>query len=108
MPSQNGNAALSVNGEIYNHEELEKDLKREDPDLDAEWSTDSDCEVLLHLFKKLGPGFLERNEVNGMYAFIAFNRETDEYVVARDPVGIIPLYQVGLGKIPMKSNSVMV
>ena len=65
----------------------------------AEWSTDSDCEVLLHLFKKHGPGFLERNEVNGMYAFIAFNRETDEYVVARDPVGIIPLYQVGLGKL---------
>ena len=43
-----------------------------------------------------------------MYAFIAFNRETDEYVVARDPVGIIPLYQVGLGKILMKSALVKV
>ena len=83
-----------MNGEIYNHKELEKDLKRENPDLEAEWSTDSDCEVLLHLFKKYGPSFLERNEVNGMYAFIAFDRETDRYVVARDPVGIIPLYQV--------------
>ena len=129
--SQNGNAALSVNGEIYNHEELERDLKRENPELAAEWSTDSDCEVLLHLFKKYGPrdelyrnrssrktysqlekrssgspillkiisenqfsgktyfytiasSFLERNEVNGMYAFIAFNQETDEYMVARD------------------------
>ena len=73
---------------------MERVLKRENPELEAEWSTDSDCEVLLHLFKKHGPSFLERNEVNGMYAFIAFDRETDQYVVARDPVGIIPLYQV--------------
>ena len=72
---------------------MERELKRENPGLADEWSTDSDCEVLLHLFKKYGAAFLERNEVNGMYAFIAFDQETDQYVVARDPIGIIPLYQ---------------
>ena len=45
------NIALSVNGEIYNHIELLEELKEIVPDIQSEFTTDSDCEVLLHLFK---------------------------------------------------------
>jgi asparagine synthase (glutamine-hydrolysing) len=92
ITTKTNDSALSVNGEIYNHEELEKELKAERPEVAKQWSTDSDCEVLLHLFKAYGSSFLETKDVNGMYAFAAYNQTTDEYMVARDPIGIIPLY----------------
>ena len=91
-----GDVAMSVNGEIYNHEELEKWLKRQNPNLFDAFTTDSDCEVLLHLYKETGTDFLEKNMVNGMYAFVLYDKMKDEYLVARDPIGIIPLY-IGYG-----------
>ena len=91
-----GDTAMSVNGEIYNHEELEADIKRSNPNLFDAFTTDSDCEVLLHLYKERGANFLENTVVNGMYAFVLYDKMNDEYVVARDPVGIIPLY-IGYG-----------
>ena len=57
-----------------------------------EFTTDSDCEVLLHLYKHHGPDFLTKVFVNGMYAFVLYDECEDVFVVARDPVGIIPLY----------------
>jgi len=48
--------------------------------------------VLLHLYGKHGRHFLERNEVNGMFAFAIYDEDEDYFIVARDPVGIIPLY----------------
>jgi asparagine synthetase B (glutamine-hydrolysing) len=51
-----GHIALSVNGEIYNYVELGEDLKRDHPQVEKDFTTDSDCEVLLHLYKKHGPG----------------------------------------------------
>lgn len=84
--------AMSVNGEIYNHLELETDLKRANPNLYDAFTTDSDCEVLLHLYKTKGVDFLENTLVNGMFSFVLYDKMNDEYLVARDPIGIIPLY----------------
>ncbi len=65
---------MSVNGEIYNYEELEANLKREHPNLFDAFTTDSDCEVLLHLFKEKGSDFLLNILVNGMYAFVMYDK----------------------------------
>jgi len=82
--------ALSVNGEIYNHIELRKELETQNPDV--VFTTDSDCEILLHLYKQHGPEFLKKVYVNGMYSFVLYDSSKDEYLVARDPFGVIPLY----------------
>jgi len=96
----NGDTALSVNGEIYNHielrQQLEKDLAERETTHRVTFTTDSDCEVLLHLYKEYGPHFLKKVFVNGMFAFVLYDSGRDEYFVARDPVGIIPLY-IGYG-----------
>lgn len=92
ITSKDDDVSLSVNGEIYNHMELEKELKTAFPDMEDEFTTDSDCEVLLHKYRKYGPEFLLTHHVNGMYAFILYDDSKDEFLVARDPIGIIPLY----------------
>ena len=76
---------LAVNGEIYNHKELEKNLK-----VDFQFQTHSDCEVLLALYKEKGPAFLD--DLNGIFAFILYDAEQDAYLIGRDHMGIIPLY----------------
>lgn len=76
---------LAVNGEIYNHRELRADLRDEYP-----FSTDSDCEVILPLYLEHGRDFLDR--LNGIFAFVLYDREHDRYLVARDPLGVVPLY----------------
>ena len=76
---------LAVNGEIYNHKELEKNLK-----VDFKFQTHSDCEVLLALYKEKGPAFLD--DLNGIFAFILYDAEQDAYLIGRDHMGIIPLY----------------
>ncbi len=85
---------LVVNGEIYNHHELERALG---PNGDHELRTKGDCECLLHLYEKDGVDFLRKNEVCGMYAITILDQRTNHFVIARDPVGIIPLYY-GRGK----------
>lgn len=74
---------MVVNGEIYNHKSLEAHLKREHTFL-----TKSDCEVLLYLWQEEGPDFL--NRVQGDFAFVASDGE--DYLAARDPMGVCPLY----------------
>ncbi|WP_144392915.1 asparagine synthase B [Pleionea sediminis] len=76
---------LAVNGEIYNHKELKQQL-----DLDYEFQTKSDCEIILALYKEKGVGLLD--DLNGMFAFILYDESRDNYLIARDPIGIIPLY----------------
>ncbi|MEW6708826.1 MAG: asparagine synthase B [Candidatus Riflebacteria bacterium] len=76
---------LAVNGEIYNHKDLEKKLK-----VDFRFQTASDCEVLLALYKEKGPGFLE--DLNGIFAFVLYDAEKDCWLIGRDHIGIIPLY----------------
>ncbi len=82
--SKDKNLILAVNGEIYNHQGIRKQLS------DYEFLTHSDCEVILALYKKKGAGFLE--ELNGIFAFALYDKENDCYLIARDHMGIIPLY----------------
>lgn len=87
---------LGVNGEIYNHIELRESLEKRAPGK-HKFRTASDCEVLLHLYAEDGPDFLSKNEVCGMFAFVLWDSTKNRYLVARDTVGIIPLY-IGWGK----------
>ncbi|MEQ3641181.1 MAG: asparagine synthase B [Alteromonas sp.] len=83
--SQNDKHILAVNGEIYNHKQLAADLNEPYP-----FKTRSDCEVILPLFQQKGIDFID--ELEGMFAFILYDEEQDAYLIARDHIGIIPLY----------------
>ncbi|RXG12561.1 asparagine synthase (glutamine-hydrolysing) [Leeuwenhoekiella aestuarii] len=83
--SPDGKLILAANGEIYNHQELRKQLKGK-----YEFKTQSDCEVILALYQEEGPGFIDK--LNGIFAFSLYDSEKDEYFVARDHMGVIPLY----------------
>lgn len=76
---------LAVNGEIYNHQAIRESLSGE-----YEFQTGSDCEVILALYEKKGIDFLE--DINGIYAFALYDESQDAFLVARDPIGVIPLY----------------
>ncbi|WP_339659069.1 asparagine synthase B [Flavobacterium frigidarium] len=76
---------LAANGEIYNHRELRKQF-----DGKYEFQTESDCEVILALYQEKGPHFVD--EMNGIFGFAIYDVEKDEYFIARDHMGIIPLY----------------
>lgn len=91
--ADDGSLALAVNGEIYNHRELREALDAEAAARgEAGWTyrTGSDCEVILPLWKAHGAEGLAR--LNGIYAFALLEPATGRWVVARDPVGVIPLY----------------
>ncbi|NOI67728.1 asparagine synthase B [Vibrio sp. 99-8-1] len=77
---------LAVNGEIYNHKEI-----RERYQDSYDFQTDSDCEVILALYQDMGEKLLE--ELNGIFAFVLYDEEKDQYLVGRDHIGIMPLYQ---------------
>jgi len=83
--SKDGKLVLAANGEIYNHRELRKQFKGA-----YDFQTESDCEVILALYQKKGVDFLD--EMNGIFGFTIYDTEKDEYFVARDHMGIIPLY----------------
>lgn len=83
--SKDKKLVLAVNGEIYNHLELREQLKGE-----YEFQTKSDCEVILALYRKKGVNFIE--DLNGIFGFALYDTETDTYLIARDHMGIIPLY----------------
>lgn len=80
-----GRYVLAVNGEIYNHADLAADLDRP-----YAFATGSDCEVLIPLFMQRGADFLP--DLNGIFAFVLYDRSEDRWIVARDHMGIIPLY----------------
>ncbi len=83
--SADGACALAVNGEIYNHDEL-----REGALEGYAFTTASDCEVILPLYQARGSAFL--NDLRGMFAFVLYDETNDHWLIARDPIGIIPLY----------------
>ncbi len=76
---------LAVNGEIYNHQEFRKQLEKK-----YAFKTNSDCEVILALYEQKGIQFL--NELNGIFGFALYDLSTNSYLIARDHMGIIPLY----------------
>lgn len=82
--SADGHQVLGVNGEIYNH----RALRAECPAYD--FRTGSDCEVILALYRKQGPSFLEK--LNGIYAFALWDESAGRYLIARDPIGVMPLF----------------
>ena len=83
--SDDGHKVIAVNGEIYNHIYLKE---RHTPDYN--FKTESDCEVILALYQKKGIDFL--NDLNGIFAFALYDSSNDKYLIARDHMGIIPLY----------------
>ena len=83
--SENGTVILAANGEIYNHKELRKSLS-----IPYSFKTESDCEVILALYKEYGKSFLD--QLNGIFAFALYDSKTNEFLIARDHMGIIPLY----------------
>ena len=76
---------LAVNGEIYNHQDLRRRYAGR-----YQFQTGSDCEVILALYRDKGIDFLE--DLNGIFAFALYDAERDEFLIARDPIGVIPLY----------------
>ena len=76
---------LAVNGEIYNHQEIRRRYAGK-----YDFQTGSDCEVILALYRDKGINFLE--DLSGIFAFALYDEETNEYLIARDPIGVIPLY----------------
>ena len=84
--SKDRKLVLAVNGEIYNHQEIRNRIGDS-----YEFLTHSDCEVILALYREKGVDFLE--DLNGIFAFALYDIEKDIYLIARDHIGIIPLYQ---------------
>ena len=76
---------LAVNGEIYNHQDIRRQYAGK-----YEFQTGSDCEVILALYKEKGINFLE--DLSGIFAFVLYDEEKDVFLIARDPIGVIPLY----------------
>ncbi|HNX88288.1 MAG TPA: asparagine synthase B [Paludibacteraceae bacterium] len=84
--SKDGKLVLAVNGEIYNHREIRRQFEGK-----YEFLTQSDCEVILALYREKGPDFLE--DLNGIFAFALYDIENNRFLIGRDHIGIIPLYQ---------------
>jgi len=83
--SEDKNLILAANGEIYNHKTFRNQLEGE-----YNFQTHSDCEVILALYKNKGERFLD--DLNGIFAFALYDKENDAYLIARDHMGIMPLY----------------
>ncbi len=83
--NQDKTHVLAVNGEIYNHKALEAKLG-----IDYQFKTHSDCEVILPLYQEHGVDFVDK--LQGMFAFVLYNETDNTYLIARDHIGIIPLY----------------
>ena len=83
--SEDGSKVIAVNGEIYNHKNLKNTFT-----FNYNFRTESDCEVILALYENKGVKFL--NDLNGIFAFALYDSLKDSYFIARDHMGIIPLY----------------
>ena len=83
--SPDGKQVLAVNGEIYNHKKIRERYKGR-----YDFQTGSDCEVILALYRDKGVNFLE--DLNGIFAFALYDEEQGAFLIARDHIGVIPLY----------------
>ncbi|MCH7770266.1 MAG: asparagine synthase B [Bacteroidetes bacterium] len=83
--SKDGELVLAVNGEIYNHKELEDALT-----IKYSFQTKSDCEIINALYREKGAEFLD--ELNGIFSFVLYDNKSNSYLIARDHIGIVPLY----------------
>ncbi|SPQ99940.1 unnamed protein product (mitochondrion) [Plasmodiophora brassicae] len=85
--SPDGNVVLAVNGEIYNHLDIREEMRGK-----ATFKSNSDCEVIIHMYQQSGGKTDFVNDLRGMFAFVLYDRASCRIVAARDPVGIVPLY----------------
>ncbi len=91
--SPDGKQVLTVNGEIYNHRDLRRRFAGR-----YQFQTGSDCEVVLALYGSIAHDLSHRQicrmleELNGIFAFVVYDEARDEFLIARDPIGVIPLY----------------
>jgi asparagine synthase (glutamine-hydrolysing) len=85
LVSPDGGVLLAVNGELYNHRELRAPLAAS-----YAFQTASDCEVILPLWRAKGPDLLA--DLDGIFAFALWDRDQRRYLIARDPIGVMPLY----------------
>ena len=85
MGDGGGLQVLAVNGEIYNHQEIRRRYAGK-----YDFQTGSDCEVILPLYRSKGINFLE--DLSGIFAFVLYDEDSNEFLIARDPIGVIPLY----------------
>lgn len=83
--SSDNKLILAANGEIYNHRKLKDKLN-----IKYNFQTNSDCEIILALYKEKGINFLD--DLNGIFGFVLYDEDNDKYLIARDHMGIIPLY----------------
>ncbi len=81
--SADGQLVLAVNGEIYDHQEHREAL-------DYDFQTGSDCEVILPLYLEHGADLV--HHLRGMFGFVLYDAASGDWLIARDPIGIIPLY----------------
>ena len=92
LVSDDGKIILAANGEIYNHQEIRRQFAGK-----YNFKTQSDCEVIIPLYKKYRAeenGFCKMiEELSGIFAFALYDSEKDVYLIARDEIGVIPLYQ---------------
>lgn len=91
LVSDDGKIILAANGEIYNHKEIRKEFEGK-----YNFQTGSDCEAIIPLYKKFresGDFTLMIEKLSGIFAFALYDSENDVYLVARDEIGVIPLYQ---------------
>lgn len=91
MMNKDGSLVIIYNGEIYNFKELRSSLEQKG----HVFQTSSDTEVLLRLYEVLGPKALKK--LNGMFAFAIYDRNKKEIFLARDRIGIKPLYYLQVG-----------
>ncbi len=84
LTNQAQDIVLAVNGEIYNHQRLRADFP------DFPFKTESDCEIVIPLYERHGADFL--NRLSGIFAFVLYDKRDDNYLIARDPIGVVPLY----------------
>jgi len=83
--SHDGRYILAANGEIYNHNELREGLEK-----NYNFLTKSDCEVIIALYNEKRENFID--DLNGIFGFVIYDKVEKEFLVARDHIGIIPLY----------------
>ena len=91
LVSDDGKIILAANGEIYNHKEIRKEFEGK-----YNFQTGSDCEAIIPLYKNFresGDFTLMIEKLSGIFAFALYDSENDVYLVARDEIGVIPLYQ---------------
>ncbi len=84
LTNQADDLVLAVNGEIYNH----RALRAEFPEF--AFKTSSDCEPIIPLYERYGVNFL--NRLSGIFAFVLYDKRTNDFLIARDPIGVVPLY----------------